>query len=53
MVNDQQKIKMALISGASHALKYKQENPRATDTEVVGHIAREAKIILGKLDQED
>lgn len=45
-------LKMALISGASHALKYKRSNYHASDDEVLQYINREAEEILAKLDSE-
>jgi hypothetical protein len=43
-------MKMALISGASHALKYKRSNQNASDEEVLRHINRESDEILSKID---
>lgn len=45
-------LKMALISGASHALKYKRQNYHASDDEVLQQINREADEILAKLGSE-
>jgi len=47
------KLTIAVISGASHALKHKGENPRATDDEVVQHITQNAEEILKKIDEEE
>ncbi len=49
---ESKKLKMAIISGASHALKYKQENWKATDEEIIRKISKEIKEILDKIDQE-
>lgn len=46
------KLKMALISGASHAIKFKELNPEASEQEVLKHITREADDILEKIDNE-
>ncbi len=43
-------LKMAIISGASHALKYKKQNSSSTDEEVLQQVNREANEILAKLD---
>ncbi len=51
MVN--QKLKMAVISGASHALKYKEKNPRAGDSEIIQHITREVDSILQNFEEEN
>jgi hypothetical protein len=53
MADDSQKVKMAVIAGASRALKYKQEDPRATDTEIVKKVASDMHDILSKLNQGD
>ncbi len=47
------KLKMALISGASHALKYRRTNQYATDDEVLQQVNRESEDILRKLDSSD
>lgn len=48
-MDSKKKIKMALISGASHALKYKKANPYASDEEVLQHVNRESEDIINKL----
>ena len=51
MENEDKRLTMALISGASHAIKYKEKNPRATEDEIIQHITKEAKDILEKIDE--
>jgi len=46
------KLKMAIISGASHAIRYKEENPRATEDEVIRFVTREVDEILDKIDKK-
>ena len=46
-------IKMAVISGAAHALEYKRNNPRASDEDAIQHVTRESESILRKLDSEE
>lgn len=48
-----QSLKMAVISGASHALEYKKQNPRASDDEIIKMVSRDVKVILEKMEQED
>ena len=50
MVKDEKRIKIAVIAGASSALKYKERNPRATEQEILQHITSEANLILSKID---
>ncbi len=49
---ENKRLKMAIISGASHALKYKRENPNATEEEALQHVNREMGEILNKIDKE-
>jgi len=44
------KLKMAVIVGASHALAYKERNPRTEDSEIIQHITREIDKIVRKID---
>lgn len=44
--------KMAVISGAAHALRYKDEHPRALEQEIMQHITDTAEEILSKIDEE-
>jgi hypothetical protein len=43
---------MAAISGASHALKYKQQNPNASESEILQYISQDMDEILDKMDEE-
>jgi len=53
MVDVKKKLKMAIISGASHALKFKRENPHANEDEIIQHVNRESNNIVNKLDSEE
>ena len=46
-------IKKAVISGASHALKFKDRNPRATEQETLQHVMDNLDEILGKIEESD
>jgi hypothetical protein len=48
-----EQIKLALISGASHALKYKEQNPRATDEEAIQHVSRQLDSIMHKIGKSE
>ncbi|HLC78333.1 MAG TPA: hypothetical protein VJH92_04365 [Candidatus Nanoarchaeia archaeon] len=50
MANDKM-VKIAVISGASEALKYKAKNPHASDSEVLSHITKNMKYIIDNIDQ--
>lgn len=47
------KLKMAVISGASHALDYKDNNPRATEQEIIRYITSMANQIISKIEDKD
>ena len=46
-------LKMAVIAGASKALKLKAENVRWTDEKVLQKINQEVREIIGKLNKEE
>jgi len=52
MDNENKKLKMAIISGAAHALRHKQENPKLSEEEVLKYVTEEANNILEKIDEE-
>jgi hypothetical protein len=52
MDNEKKRLKMAIISGASHAIRFKEKNVRATEDEVVRHVAKQVDEILSKIDEE-
>jgi len=46
------RLKIAVISGASHALRYKELNPRMTEEDVLRYITSQTDKIISKIDQE-
>ena len=52
MDEENQRLKMATISGAAHAIQYKEKNPQATEQEIIQHITKNADSILEKIDEE-
>ncbi len=50
MVNEKKKLKLAVISGASHAIRFKEHNPKATEDDVIKHVAKKANEIVSKID---
>lgn len=44
--------KMILSVGASRALKYKQQHPRAEDAEIIQHVLSNAEEYLAHMDEE-
>ncbi len=52
MEYEENKLKMAVISGAAHAIKFKEEKPRATEKEIIQRVTDNAEEILNKIDEE-
>ena len=52
MDEESKKLKMAIIAGASRAIRYKEIKPRAPEQEVIQHVTDKAEEILNKIDQE-
>jgi acetone carboxylase gamma subunit len=50
MKDEDKRLKMAIIAGASHAIKFKEKNWRATEDEVVRHVSENVREILEKID---
>ena len=43
-------LKMALIAGASHAIKFKEKNGRASEEDVIKHVSDNSDNIINKMD---
>jgi len=48
---DEEIIERAVVAGAAHALKYKDEHPMASESEIMKHIVRELKRIVKEIDK--
>lgn len=46
-------LKIAIISGAGHALNYKRQHPHASDEEALRFVSKEMNSILEKLHKEE
>lgn len=44
-------IKRAVISGAAHALKYKEKNPAESDSEILRELMRNLREIIKEIDK--
>ena len=53
MDGEKYNMKMAVISGASHALDYKNRNIRATDEEIIQHVTDQVEKILKKIENQE
>ena len=49
---EEKRMKMAIIAGASHALKFKEQKWKATEEEVIQHVTSKVQDILDKIDKE-
>lgn len=52
-MESKKRMKMAIIAGASHAVRFKEKNPGASEEQVIQHITKEAENILSKIDEEE
>lgn len=52
MDDEEKRLKMAIISGAAHALEYKEKTPRASEEEIIQYVTSEVQNILEKIDEE-
>lgn len=43
---------MAIIAGAACAFKYKEEHPKADESETMSHVTKNMNDIIDKLDKE-
>ena len=46
-------VKRAVIAGASYALKYKEENERATESEVIIYVTKNIRKIIDDIEEND
>ena len=49
---EKDKVKMAVVAGAAVAIKYKEENPRASESEIMSHITKRMERIIRKLEED-
>lgn len=52
MEEEERKIRIAVIAGASRAARFKEENPNATEDQVVQHVTENVTNIISKIDTE-
>ena len=48
---NEEMIKRAVISGAAHALKYKEKNPAESDSDVLRQVMRDLRDIIMDIDR--
>lgn len=52
MGKEDSKLKLAIIAGATQAIKYLEQNKRATYDEALRHVANNTQEALSKIDLE-
>ena len=52
-MSEKEMLKMAFVSGAAQALKFKRKNPNATDDEAIRHVTSESNEMLRRLGSDD
>ncbi len=50
---DRDKIKMAIIAGASYALRYQERNPGASEAQVMNHVSENLGRIINDIEEND
>lgn len=53
MASESDRIKMAVIAGAAHALKIRSKERFTTDSEIIQKVAAEMNVILDNIDLEE
>jgi hypothetical protein len=51
-MGEKEMVKMAVIAGASYALRYKGEHPMASESEIINFVARETNKIIHELKKD-
>ena len=46
-------VKRAVIAGAASALKYKERNPKANESETMSYVIKEMKKILREIEENE
>jgi len=50
---DKNMLKRILIAGAGAAMSYKEKHPRASDSEVMKHVEKEARRLIKEIEDEE
>lgn len=49
--NNEEVLKRAVIAGASHALRFKEENPMDSEEQVLQQVMRDLRSIINEVDR--
>jgi len=50
-MSDEDKIKRAIIAGASYAFKYQERNPGASESKVMNHVSENLGKIINDIEE--
>ena len=53
MKNEEKRLKIAIIAGASHALKYQEKNLRANTNEIIKHVSENVSKIISGMERSE
>ena len=51
MADREKRLRMAVIAGASEAIKYKEKHPHALEQEILRYVTQEARKIVSEIDE--
>ena len=52
-MTDRDKTKMAVIAGASYALKFQERNPGASESHIMNHVSSNLGRIISDIEEEN
>ena len=52
-MSEEDKIKRAIIAGASYAFKYQERNPNATESEIMDHVSKNIGKIVNDIEENE
>ena len=50
---ERDKVKMAIIAGASYALEYMQRNPGASESQIMDHVSKNMGRIISDIEEDN
>ena len=52
-MEEEYKLKLAMIASASEAIEFKEKNPTASEQEVIQHVTNKSDEIIKKIEEDD
>jgi hypothetical protein len=50
-MDKKEKMKMAVVAGASYAIRYKEEHPKATESETMSYVTKSMRKIIRDVEE--